>query len=48
VYGVNHHRSLMYMLVLYLVALAIYVASWAARRREGIDLARVNSEIPVE
>jgi APA family basic amino acid/polyamine antiporter len=48
VYGVNHHRSLIYMLVLYLVALAIYVASWAARRREGSDRARVNSEIPVE
>ena len=34
--------------VLYLIAIAIYVASRIVRRREGIDLGMVNSEIPVE
>jgi hypothetical protein len=36
------------MLVLYGVALAIYVGSRIVRRREGIDLGMINSEIPVE
>ena len=47
-YGINHRNSLIYMLVLYAVALAIYVASRIVRRREGIDLGMINSEIPVE
>ena len=47
-YGVNHSNSLKYMAVLYLIAIAIYVASRIVRRREGIDLAMINSEIPVE
>ena len=48
IYGVNNHNSLIYMGILYLVAIAIYVASRVVRAREGIDLAKVNSEIPVE
>jgi len=48
VYGVNHSSSLRYMLILYGVAIGIYIASRVVRRREGIDLARINSEIPVE
>jgi basic amino acid/polyamine antiporter, APA family len=47
-YGVNHSDSLKYMAVLYLIAIAIYVISRVVRRREGIDLAMINSEIPVE
>jgi amino acid transporter len=47
-YGINHTKSLVYMLVLYAVALAIYVGSRIVRRREGIDLGMINSEIPVE
>jgi prepilin signal peptidase PulO-like enzyme (type II secretory pathway) len=47
-YGVNHTNSLEYMAVLYLIAIAIYVASRIVRRREGIDLGMVNSQIPVE
>ena len=35
-------------LALYLVAIAIYVGSRIVRRREGIDLGMINSEIPVE
>ena len=48
VYGVNHSSSLRYMLILYVVAIGIYIASRVVRRREGIDLARINAEIPVE
>jgi basic amino acid/polyamine antiporter, APA family len=47
-YGINHSNSLKYMAVLYIIAIAIYVASRIVRRREGIDLAMINSEIPVE
>ena len=36
------------MLALYVLALVVYVISRVMRRREGIDLARINSEIPVE
>ena len=36
------------MLALYVVALVIYVISRIVRRREGIDLGVVNSQIPVE
>ena len=47
-YGVNHSPSLRYMLVLYAIAIGIYVFSRVMRRREGIDLTRINAEIPVE
>jgi amino acid transporter len=47
-YFVNNFDSKIYMLALYLLALAIYVISRVVRRREGIDLGMVNSQIPVE
>jgi len=47
-YFVNNFDSKIYMLALYVLALVVYVASRLMRRREGIDLARINSEIPVE
>jgi hypothetical protein len=36
------------MVALYVVALVIYLISRVVRRREGIDLGMINSEIPVE
>ena len=48
VYGSNNHGSLIYMACLYGVALAIYVISWAVRRRQGMDLSMVYNEIPAE
>ncbi|HYX84171.1 MAG TPA: APC family permease [Gaiellales bacterium] len=48
VYYVNNHKSLIYMAVLYVLAIVVYIAARAARRREGIDLTKINSEIPVE
>jgi amino acid transporter len=47
-YGVNHTSSLRYMALLYVIAIVIYVVSRIVRRREGIDLGMVNSQIPVE
>ena len=47
-YFVNNYDSKLYMLALYVVALVIYVISRIVRRREGIDLGMVNSQIPVE
>jgi len=40
--------SPIYFLVTYLVAIAIYVAARVVRKRQGIDLARIHREIPVE
>jgi basic amino acid/polyamine antiporter, APA family len=48
VYGVNNHDSLIYMGVLYAVALGIYVASRLWRRTQGIDMGMVYGEIPAE
>ncbi len=48
IYFVNNSTSLWYMLGLYVRAIVVYVASRVIRRREGIDLDRINAEIPVE
>jgi basic amino acid/polyamine antiporter, APA family len=48
VYGSNNHDSLIYMGCLYAVALGIYVVSRIVRRRQGMDLGMVYSEIPAE
>jgi APA family basic amino acid/polyamine antiporter len=48
VYGVNNHSSLVYMGVLYAIALAIYVISRVYRRTQGMDLKMVYDEIPAE
>jgi amino acid transporter len=46
VYGVNNKDSLLYLAVLYGIAIAIYVVARLVRRRQGIALNRVHSEIP--
>jgi amino acid transporter len=48
VYGLNDSGSLIYMGVLYLVALAIYLGSRILRRQQGIDMTMVHKEIPAE
>jgi basic amino acid/polyamine antiporter, APA family len=48
VYGVNNDDSLIYMGVLYLLAIAIYVVATIVRRREGMGLQAVQREIPYE
>ena len=47
-YGVNHKGSLVYMGAMYVLAVVIYVAARAIRRRQDIDLSLINKEIPVE
>jgi amino acid transporter len=47
-YGVNNPQSLIYMLVLYGVALAMYVVFRLVRRAQGMDLNMVYDEIPEE
>jgi amino acid transporter len=47
-YGVNNRESAIYMLILYALALAIYLIARAVRARQGIDLSAIHSEIPVE
>jgi APA family basic amino acid/polyamine antiporter len=48
VYGINKTDSLIYMAVLYGIAIAIYVGSWFYRRSQGVDLGMVYGEIPAE
>ncbi len=47
-YGVNNHGSLVFMGILYVLAIAVYVVARVVRSRQGIDLGLVNKEIPVE
>jgi APA family basic amino acid/polyamine antiporter len=48
VYAVNNPQSLVYMLILYGVALGLYVGFRLYRRAQGMDLKMVYSEIPEE
>ena len=45
-YGINNGQSLIYMVVLYAVALLLYVGFRIYRRSQGMDLKMVYSEIP--
>jgi basic amino acid/polyamine antiporter, APA family len=48
VYGVNNSSSLIYMGVLYVIAIAIYAVAAAVRHRQGMGLEAVQREIPAE
>jgi amino acid transporter len=47
-YAVNNRDSLVFMGIMYALAIVIYVAARIYRRRQGIDLRAVHEEIPVE
>jgi amino acid transporter len=47
-YGINNGQSLIYMLILYAIALGIYVGFRLLRRAQGMDLNMVYDEIPEE
>jgi len=47
-YYVNLHDSLYFMGGMYLLAIVVYAVARIVRRRQGIDLALINKEIPVE
>lgn len=46
--GVKNLTSIIFMLVLYVLAAAIYFGFKAYRRRAGIDISKAHQEIPVE
>jgi APA family basic amino acid/polyamine antiporter len=48
VYALNGRDSLIYMGILYAIALGIYLVSRFIRRSQGIDMSMVHREIPVE
>jgi basic amino acid/polyamine antiporter, APA family len=48
IYALNGRESLIYMGILYAIALGIYLASRFIRRSQGIDMSMVHREIPVE
>ncbi len=48
VYGVNDKTSLVFLLILYVVAIALYIGSRLYRRQQGVDLSAAHREIPVE
>jgi basic amino acid/polyamine antiporter, APA family len=47
-YAVNNRDSLVFMGIMYGLAILIYVVARVYRRRQGIDLRAVHEEIPVE
>ncbi len=47
-YGVNNKGSLVFMGILYVLAIVVYVVARVVRKRQGIDLGLINKEIPVE
>lgn len=47
-YGVNNRESAIYMLILYALALVIYIVARVVRARQGIDLSKIHAEIPAE
>ncbi len=47
-YGVNNKGSLVFMGILYVLAIVVYVVARVVRSRQGIDLGLINKEIPVE
>jgi APA family basic amino acid/polyamine antiporter len=47
-YGINNSQSLIYMAILYAVALVLYVGFRLLRRAQGMDLNMVYDEIPEE
>jgi APA family basic amino acid/polyamine antiporter len=46
--GIGNLNSIIFMLVMYLLALGIYLGFKAYRKNQGIDIEKVHSEIPVE
>jgi APA family basic amino acid/polyamine antiporter len=47
-FGVNNNDSLVFMGIMYALAIVLYVSARLIRKRQGIDLALINKEIPVE
>ena len=46
--GVGNSQSIIYLGVLYGLAVIVYVAAWLYRRSQGVDLNKIHAEIPAE
>jgi len=46
VYGLNNVKSIGFMLVLYALAAVIYFGMRQYRKKQGVDLDKIHSEIP--
>ena len=46
--GVGNSQSIIYLGVLYGLAVVVYVAAWLYRRSQGVDLNKIHAEIPAE
>ena len=47
-YAVNNHKSLVFMGIMYVMAIVLYVIARVYRKSQGIDLKAIYQEIPVE
>ena len=47
-YAINNTQSLVFMGVMYALALVIYIVAKVYRKRQGIELSAIYKEIPVE
>jgi APA family basic amino acid/polyamine antiporter len=47
-YAVNNKQSLVFMGVMYGMAIVIYIIAWVVRRSQGINLSAIYKEIPVD
>ena len=46
--GIGTPSSIIYLGALYGIAIVVYLAAWLYRRSQGVDLAKIHAEIPVE
>jgi basic amino acid/polyamine antiporter, APA family len=47
-YGINNKQSLVYMGILYALAIVVYAIAYLVRRSQGVNLKAIHEEIPVE
>lgn len=47
-YGINNRQSLVYMGILYALAIVVYAVAYVVRRAQGINFKAIHREIPVE
>jgi APA family basic amino acid/polyamine antiporter len=47
-YGINNATSRNYMLILYAMAVVVYVIAYIVRRSQGVNFKAIHAEIPVE
>ncbi len=46
--GVGNSQSIIYLGVMYGLAVVVYLAAWLYRRSQGVDLGKIHAEIPAE